>query len=60
MLASWLTGVRSENGAWIGFDFMERALDVKVVGTTQADNDDRFMMPHGIFQFRYEPEAKPV
>ena len=47
VLASWLTGVRSENGAWIGFDFMERALDVKVVGTTQADNDDSFMMPHG-------------
>jgi hypothetical protein len=47
VLASWLTGVRGENADWLGFDFMERALGVKVVGSTQADNDENFMMPHG-------------
>ena len=47
VLASWLTGVRNENGEWRGFDFMESALDVKVVGDTQADKDDNFMMPYG-------------
>ncbi len=47
ILATWLTGVRGENAAWLGFDFMERALDIKVVGTTQANDDDNFMIPHG-------------
>ena len=47
VLASWLTGVRSENSAWLGFDFMEKALDVKVVGTTQNDNDDFFLTLYG-------------
>lgn len=47
VLASWLTGVRNENGDWRGFDFMESALDVRVVGNTQAEEDDNFMMPYG-------------
>jgi len=47
VLASWLTGVRNENGDWRGFGFMEDALDVKVVGNTEADEDDNFMMPFG-------------
>ena len=47
VLASWLTGVRSENGQWSGFYFMERAFDVKVAGNTLADADDNFMMPYG-------------
>ena len=47
VLSSWLTGVRNENGEWRGFDFMQRALDVKVVGNTAADENDIFMMPYG-------------
>lgn len=47
VLASWLTGVRNENGEWRGFGFMENALDVKVVGNTEAEKDDTFLMPHG-------------
>lgn len=47
VLASWLTGVRNESGEWRGFDFMEMALDAKVVGNTEADEEDNFMMPHG-------------
>jgi hypothetical protein len=47
VLASWLAGVRGEKGEWLGFDFMERALDAKVVGDTRADEEDNFMMPYG-------------
>ena len=47
VLATWLSGVRDENGAWQGFGFMENSLDVKVFGNTAADEDDNFMMPHG-------------
>ena len=47
LLASWLTGVRGEKGEWQGFGFMESALDVKVVGNTEADDNDNFLMPHG-------------
>ena len=47
VLASWLTGVRNEYGEWRGFGFMENALDAKVVGNTEADEDDTFIMPYG-------------
>lgn len=47
VLATWLAGVRSESGAWQGFDFMEQALDVKVVGTTLADNESNYLIPKG-------------
>ena len=47
VLASWLTGVRNEQGEWRGFAFMESALNVKVVGTNETDRDDTIMMPHG-------------
>ena len=47
VLSSWLTGVRGEKGEWEGFDFMESVLNAKVVGDTEADEDDNFMMPNG-------------
>lgn len=47
VLASWLTGVRGETGEWRGFDFMEKTLDVGVLGTTEGDEETNFMMPHG-------------
>lgn len=47
VLATWLTGVRGEKGEWQGFGFMENALDAKVVGNTEADENDNFMMPNG-------------
>ena len=47
VLASWLSGVRDENAAWKGFGFMEGTLNAKVVGDTQADKDDNFMIVHG-------------
>ena len=47
LLASWLCGVRNERGEWLGFGFMESVLATKVVGTTEADNDDSFLIPYG-------------
>jgi hypothetical protein len=47
ILSTWLSGVRDENGDWGGFSFMESTLDVKVVGNTEKDADDNFMIVHG-------------
>ena len=47
LLATWLCGVRNEQGQWLGFEFMESLLDTKVTGTTQTENDDRYLMPYG-------------
>ena len=47
VLASWLSGVRDERAAWRGFGFMEDVLNTYVVGDTQADQDDNFMIVHG-------------
>lgn len=47
VLASWLTGVRNEEGEWLGFDFMANALDARVMGNTEEAENDNFMMPYG-------------
>ena len=47
ILATWLSGVRNEQGQWLGFDFMERVLDTGVSGTTAEDDKDNFVMTHG-------------
>jgi hypothetical protein len=47
ILSTWLTGVRDEKGIWQGFDFMEKVLDVKVLGDTSAHKDDIFLLPYG-------------
>ena len=47
ILSTWLTGVRTENGDWVGYDFMENVLGVKVVGNTQDAKDDNFIVVHG-------------
>ena len=47
VLASWLTGVRSESGDDLGYGFMEKALDVKVLGTTEAEVKEEYLLPHG-------------
>ncbi|QDL53323.1 polysaccharide deacetylase family protein [Rhodoferax aquaticus] len=47
VLSTWLTGTQSETGADLGYGFMRDVLDVEVVGTTQDEVDDTFMMVHG-------------
>ena len=47
ILATWLCGVRNEHGQWLGFNFMENVLDTKVSGTTEAEQDDTFLIPYG-------------
>lgn len=47
VLVTWAAGIRDEQGAWTGFDFMDQALDTKVVGTSAADKTDNFLMTQG-------------
>lgn len=47
VLSTWMTGVRNETGEWRGYGFMESALDVKVVGTNEAEKEDTFLIVHG-------------
>lgn len=47
VLATWLAGVRNGTGGWQGFDFMQRVLDVGVVGDTEGEDDETFLMPYG-------------
>lgn len=47
VLASWLTGVRNERGQDVGFRFMEETLGVQVVGDTENDPQDNFLIAHG-------------
>lgn len=47
VLATWLAGVRNDAGAWNGFGFMEKTLESKVVGNTEAEADDAYLIPHG-------------
>ena len=47
VLSTWMTGVQNEAGESRGYGFMQDALDVKVVGNTEAQANDIWLMPHG-------------
>jgi hypothetical protein len=47
VLATWLNGVRSDTGDWMGFDFMQKTLGVRVAGNTEDAEDDNFMIVYG-------------
>lgn len=47
VLSTWLTGVLDENNRWLGFSFMENGLNAKVLGDTQADEEENFLMAYG-------------
>ena len=47
VLASWLAGVRDDKGAWQGFSFMNNVLNVQVIGDTEGEEEENFMMSHG-------------
>jgi hypothetical protein len=47
ILSTRLTGTHSESGQSLGYGFMRDVLDVEVVGTTENEADDTFMMVHG-------------
>ena len=47
VLSTWMTGVQNEAGESRGYGFMQDALDVKVVGTTEAQANDMWLLPHG-------------
>lgn len=47
VLSTWLTASHDENGRALGDAFMREVLDVQVVGNTQDEVDDTFMIVHG-------------
>lgn len=47
ILSTWLTATHSETGKFTGYEFMRDVLDVQVVGNTEKEVDDTFMMVHG-------------
>jgi len=47
VLSTWMTGVQNETGAWLGYGFMESALDAKVIGSNEGEKEDTFMILHG-------------
>lgn len=47
ILASWLTGVRDEKGVWQGFSFMRDTLGVQVLGDTESDENENFLVTYG-------------
>jgi hypothetical protein len=57
VLATWLNGVRGPGGEWLGFSFMERALDARVVGDTANDGDVNYIMTHGDGPITYNMPA---
>lgn len=47
VLSSWLSGVRDDKGAWQGFSFMRDALGVQVLGDTEGEEEENFLMTYG-------------
>jgi hypothetical protein len=47
VLSTWMTGVQNEAGESRGYSFMQDALDVKVVGNTEEQANDIWLIPHG-------------
>jgi hypothetical protein len=47
VLSSWLTGVRDEKGHWQGFSFMRDSIGAMVLGDTEDEQEENFIMPHG-------------
>ena len=47
VLSTWMTGVQNEAGESRGYGFMQEALGVKVVGNTETQANDIWLMPHG-------------
>lgn len=47
ILSTWLTASHSETGEPLGDAFMRDVLDVRVMGNTQDETEDTFMIVHG-------------
>jgi hypothetical protein len=47
VLSTWVAGVRSDKGQWLGFGFMRDVLGVSVVGDSSVDEDVGYMMTFG-------------
>ena len=47
LLVSWGTGARDGKGSWTGYQFLEKLMDVKVLGTLDRQQNEWFLNPFG-------------
>ena len=57
VLSTWLTASHSETGVPLGDAFMREVLDVQVVGDTQGEKEDTYMIVHGDSPVSHRLEA---
>ncbi len=47
LLMTWGTGARDAKGKWVGYAFLEKLLDMKVVGKVEFESNERFLNTFG-------------
>ncbi|MDD2924259.1 hypothetical protein, partial [Rhodoferax sp.] len=47
VLLTWGTGARDAKGRWVGYEFAEKLLEMKVVGKVDAESNERFVNTFG-------------
>lgn len=47
LMLTWGTGVRNATGRWVGYSFIEKLLDVRVVGKVETADEDHFLNSFG-------------
>lgn len=47
LMVTWGTGARNGKGGWAGYDFLQKMMDVKVVGALSRQQDEWFLNPFG-------------
>jgi peptidoglycan/xylan/chitin deacetylase (PgdA/CDA1 family) len=47
LLATWATGGRDSKGAWLGYQWLKRTLEIDIVADIRQDSEERFLLPYG-------------
>lgn len=47
LLITWGTGARDAKGKWVGYGFIEKLLEMKVVGKVENESNERFLNTFG-------------
>jgi peptidoglycan/xylan/chitin deacetylase (PgdA/CDA1 family) len=47
LLFTWGAGARNGKGVWVGYEFLQKIMEVKVVGTVNRGQDEWFLNPFG-------------
>jgi len=47
VILTWGTGARNANGKWVGYGFLEKMMEMKVVGKVEFESNERFLNTFG-------------